>query len=387
MTSIGEIRLTDSRALKIVGLEAIPLQIPFGQPFKIAKGAAREVLDVVLVRIHTDQGIVGIGETQAWRRQGGAEILANLVCTIKDHFEPLLIGRSAFDISGILHTLDDAYSNTFYAQAAISDALYDIVGKAVGLPVHRLLGGECRGAVRVGVVLSLKETEQALLDTAQEYFDRGFRYFGLKVGIDPKQDVSNVAALRSHFNDGIAIRVDANGALSRDAAVQLLRKLEPYEIDAAEQPVAAWDLEGLAAVAQATTIPVMVDESLSSDHSLLEIIRRRAASAIHTKLGKNGGMHRTWRLWTLADTAGMRICPGNHPCTGVATAAVAHLCAAWPEPLIDGVFAIGVTGALESDILVDELVPQGGELRVPTAPGLGVEVDMKKIDRYRIDRG
>jgi len=120
------------------------------------------------------------------------------------------------------------------------------------------------------------------------------------------------------------LRVDANGALSYDAALSLLRKLEPYDIDAAEQPIAIWDLEGLAALARATGIPIMADESVSTDHSLLEVIRRRAATVVQTKIAKNGGMYRVWRLWALASAAGIRIYPGNHPSTSVATAAVAQ---------------------------------------------------------------
>lgn len=334
----------------------------------------------------TDEGLVGIGETQAWRRQGSAEVLWSLVRTVKDHFEPLMAGRSPFDIGGILSTLNEALYNTLYAQAAVADALYDIAGKAVGLPVHKLLAGECRDRVRIGGLLAMKPTVGELTESAQQFYERGFRHFGLKIGIDPRQDLANVVALRERFGDRVVLRVDANGALSYDAALALLRKLEPHDIDAAEQPIAIWDLEGLAALCRATSIPIMADESVSTDHSLLEVIRRRAATVVQTKIAKNGGMYRVWRLWTLAAAAGMRIYPGNHPSTSVATAAVAQLCAAWPGPLMEGVFAVGVSGALGADIVTEPIVPVNGEIRVPTGPGLGVELDPDAIARYRIDR-
>jgi len=89
--------------VKITEIETIPLRLPFAQPFKISQGADRESLKTLIVRVRTDEGIVGIGETQAWRRQGSAELLWNLVRTIKDHFEPLIAGRSPFDVGGILH--------------------------------------------------------------------------------------------------------------------------------------------------------------------------------------------------------------------------------------------------------------------------------------------
>jgi len=370
--------------VKITEIETIPLRLPFAQPFKISQGA-RETLETLIVRVHTDEGIVGIGETQAWRRQGSAELLWSLVRTIKDHFEPLIAGRSPFDIGGILTTLNEALYNTLYAQAAVADALYDIAGKAVGLPVHKLLAGECRDRVRVGGLLAMKPTVGELIESAQSFYERGFRHFGLKIGIDPKQDLANVVALRERFGDQVVLRVDANGALTYDAALALLKKLEPYDIDVAEQPIAIWDLEGLAALCRATSIPIMADESVSTDHSLLEVIRRRAATVVQTKIAKNGGMYRVWRLWTLAAAAGMRIYPGNHPSTSVATAAVAQLCAAWPGPLMEGVFAVGVSGALAADIVTEPIVPVNGEIRVPSGPGLGVELDPAALARYRID--
>ena len=155
--------------MKIVRVEPIPLHLPFASPFKISQGEARDVLEVVIVRIHTDEGIVGVGETQAWRRQGSAETLVSLVRMIEDHFEPILLGRSPFDISGILHALNGAMYNTLYAQAAVGDALYDIVGRALGVPVHTLLGGECRSRVRIGAILSMKPHVEELIEEKPDF--------------------------------------------------------------------------------------------------------------------------------------------------------------------------------------------------------------------------
>jgi muconate cycloisomerase len=372
--------------MKIVRVEPIPLRIPFASPFKISHGDPREVLEVVIVRVHTDEGIIGVGETQAWRRQGSAETLANLVRTITDYFEPILLGRSPFDIAGALHALDEAMYNTLYAQAAVGDALCDVVGRALGVPVHVLLGGECRRHVRIGAILPMKSTVEALVDSAQAVYERGFRHFGLKIGVDPMADLNNARALRKRFGDTIVLRVDANGAMSYDDALILLKKLEPYDIDVAEQPVALWDLAGLAALSRATAIPIMVDESVSTEHSLLEVIRQRAATAMQTKTAKNGSIWRISRLWHLAAAAGMRIYPGNHPSTSVATAAVAHVCGAWPGPLMEGPFAVGVSGALATDIVTNPIVPINGEVAVPTGPGLGVDLDMDRVASLRVDR-
>ena len=147
----------------------IPLHIPFATPFQIAtaRESSRDFLEVLILRLHTDQGIVGIGETQAWRRQGSAELLANLMHSIKTRFEPLLIGRSPFDINAIMYDLNATLYNSLYAQAAIGDALYDLVGKSLNVPVHVLLGGKCRDRVRVGAVLSMKPNVEELVEAAE----------------------------------------------------------------------------------------------------------------------------------------------------------------------------------------------------------------------------
>jgi len=101
---------------------------------------------------------------------------------VQDHFQPLLVGRSVFDITETLHALSDAYANSLYPQAAVPDALFDAAGKAVALPVYKLLGGECRSKVRVGAILSIQDSVEALLQAAQTFYDQGYRYFGLKIG-------------------------------------------------------------------------------------------------------------------------------------------------------------------------------------------------------------
>jgi muconate cycloisomerase len=150
--------------VKITRVECIPLSTPFKAPFKIASGAARETVETLIVRLHTDLGVTGIGETQAWRRQGSAETLPNLVRTIEDHFAPRVVGRSPFDVAAVLHELNEAMYNTFYAQAPIGDAMYDLMGKILGVPVHALLGGKCRDTVRVAAVLAMKAATASVIE-------------------------------------------------------------------------------------------------------------------------------------------------------------------------------------------------------------------------------
>lgn len=371
-------------SVTITRVETIPLRIPFAVPVKFSSGAARPAVEVLLVRLHTSAGVTGIGETQAWRRQGSAETLAGLKQVIDGHFSPLIVGRSPFAIAAIMRSLDEAIYHSRYAQAPISDALYDLQGKLLGVPVYQLLGGKCRGAVASCAVLFMKPTLEEILAGAARFYERGFRSFVLKVGIDLKADVENVRALRNRFGDDVLIRVDANAGMAFDDALRLLRRIEPYGIDAAEQLLGIWDLDGMAELARRVDIPMITDECVATDRDLMLVIAKRAASIAQTKTAKNGGIWHTRRLWEIADAAGMRIYPGNHPGTSVCIHSVAHLAAAWPGPVLDGPFTVGAM-TLAEDVVTEPVRLHGSEVTVPDAPGLGVTLDEDRIRHLRVD--
>jgi L-alanine-DL-glutamate epimerase-like enolase superfamily enzyme len=371
--------------VRITEIECIPLNLPFHVPFKISSGAARPVVETLIVKVHTDQDVTGIGETQAWRRQGSGETLAGQINVIKEHFEPRLIGRSPFDVASLMHDLNNAMYATLYSQAAVGDALYDAAGKLLGVPVWQLLGGKCRDKIRVAAVLSMKGTIDSLLESAEQFYANGFRHLVLKIGVDAEEDIRNVEALRKRFGNTIELRVDANAALDYDTALRLLTRLEPYDIECAEQPLGIWDIEGMSRLARAIRIPIMADESVSTDHGLLEIIRKGAASSAQTKVAKNGGIYHIRRLWHLMAAAGLGINPGNHPSTSVATSSVAQMCGSWPGALMAGVFAVGVSGALADDIVLNRIVPVNGEIAISDGPGFGIDLDEAALRRFRID--
>lgn len=369
--------------VRVTRVETIALRLPFKTPFKIASGAARASAEVCIVRLHTDAGVDGIGETQAWRRQGSSETLQSLQATLQDHFAPLIVGRSPFDIAAIMPALEDAVHHSLYAQAAVSDALLDLQGKLLGVPVHMLIGGRCRDAMEACAVLTMKPTIDETVQGALAYRERGFRAFAIKVGTDMRADVENVRELRRQLGDDAVLRIDANAGMDFDGALALLRRLEPYDLDAAEQLLPAWDLRGMASLAQRSPVALIADECVSTAHDLMELVHLRAATTVQTKIAKNGGIWHGRRLWTIAQAAGLRICPGNHPSTSVATAAALHLGASWGGPLLQGPFAVGLLN-LAADIVREPLQLQGAQLAVPRGPGLGVTLDEALLAQYRV---
>jgi L-alanine-DL-glutamate epimerase-like enolase superfamily enzyme len=369
---------------RITKVETIPLELPLATATRISQGAARQAVEIMIVRLHTDAGISGIGETQAWRRQGNAETLPGLTTQIQHHFTPHLIGKSPFDSASILQALDLAVHHSLYAQAAVADALCDLQARLLGIPAYMLLGGKCRDTIPTAGLVYLKSSLKETVETVERSFDQGMRSFTVKVGVDPQADIQNIKALREQFSDSIILRVDANAGMNFDSALKLLRSIEQYDIDAAEQLLPIWDMDGMAELARRTPIPLMADECVATDHDLVAVIKKRAATVVQTKIAKNGGMWRCLNLWRMANAAGMRIYPGNHPSTSVATLAAAHVAAAWPGPLLDGVFACGI-GAIVEDIVTEPVRLEGNSVRVPDSPGLGVELDEECVKKWRVD--
>lgn len=373
------------RNIRVRALETIPLRVPFRDPqYKIAVGGHRSHQEILIVRLLTDDGGSGIGETMAWRRQGSVETIASLRAAIHDLLSPCVIGRSPFDIAAIMRDMDRALDKSLYAKAPICDALYDLQGKMLSVPLYELFGGKVRDRIGVCAVLTIKDDWRETLAGAEQSYDRGFRSFAIKVGPDsPKTDLRNIRGIRERFPDAI-IRIDANASMTFDNALWLLARIQDYDIDAAEQLLAMWDVDGLAELARRFSIPIMVDETIATEHDLLHVIQRRAASVFQTKIAKNGGIWGCRKLWTIGAAAGMRIYPGNHPCTSVSTAAVMHMIAAWPGEILEGPFAAGITDALERDIVQVPVAVQGRFIHVPEGPGLGLTLDDSAVESMRL---
>jgi len=369
----------------ITELEILPVFVPFRTSFKIAAGGARPGVDAIIVLLHTDAGVTGIGETQAWRRQGSRDTVTSLTDILENHFKPHIIGRSPFNAVSVMHALDGEIWHSQYAQAAIGDALLDLQGKLLNVPVYKLLGGKHRDKIHVCAVLGIKPDVAEMIDDAKRQYERGYRSFTIKIGNDPAKDAVVIEEMAKNLGDDCILRFDANAGMDFDMALQLFKRVEGLPIDCAEQPLPPWDLNGMAELARRFSIPMMADESVATPHDLINVIRAGAGSVVQTKIAKNGGIRNCLKLWTIAEAAGMRIYPGNHPCTSVATAAVAHMCAAWAGPLLAGPFATGLD-LISDDIASNPLTVEDGSVTIPDGPGLGVTLDMDKIEHMRIAR-
>ena len=377
-------------ALRITKTETIPATIRVDERIMITSSlGTHRVSRFVLIKVHTDEGIVGIGEatvTPEWsgETQGGA-------CFVLDHYlEPVVVGEDPFDTAHIMRKLDEAAFGNHFSKAAIEMALFDIMGKALGVPVYRLLGGRCRDQrIPIKFVVAAVEPD-VVVRNAEQMVASGFDTIKIKVGADtlrPKDlegDVERVRRVREALGSGIKLTVDANGGWTVPDAIRTIRRLERYDIAIVEQPVARDDLDGMAKVRAAVEVPIMADESVFSVRDALEVIKHDAADLISVYPGKNGGILNAKRIAEMAQAAGIACHIGSNLEWDVASSAMAHLAVSTPN-IRSEQYPADILGPLyHLDRVVKEPMKIGnGFAEMSEGTGLGVALDEEKIERLR----
>ncbi|MEM2997165.1 MAG: enolase C-terminal domain-like protein, partial [Candidatus Bathyarchaeia archaeon] len=235
-------------ALRITKVEIIPVDVPRSRVLSLSHygrlGEGRPV-EFVLTRIHTDEGITGLGECPPLPPLS-PESQPVIVEVLRNWIVPNILGLDPFDLMEIWRRMDH-YAPTYpMAKAAVDMALWDIIGKSLGLPLYRLLGGGKPVRIPLVGLIGLGSPDEVVKD-AERYVSEGYR--GLRLKIGPGRDVECVRALREAFGGEVDIRVDCNQAYSKAGAVRVIRALERFEVELVEQPTPWWDFKTLAEVA------------------------------------------------------------------------------------------------------------------------------------------
>jgi len=337
-------------------------------------GGTRLSASGLVVEIHTDEGIVGVGEAPG-------PTLPTIRTIIEAELTQFLVGQDPRRTEWLVHRMEEYTRNWSrigaYAIAGVEIALLDIKGKALGAPVAELLGGFCRERVPVVGYLFIDEPE-ANAGRAAAFVDAGFTELKLKVGRDYGQDHDTLAAIRDRVGMDVKIRIDANMIWSVPAAIKWIRGLERFDLQYVEQPVPDFDVEGLAHVRRSVGVAIAADEACTDMRSALELIKADACDVLVVYPSEAGGLMRARQIASLADAAGKWCAIGSWAELGVATMANAHVVASSSNfP-----FASDTHYPLqELDVLTEPLEMAGGSIDVSAAPGLGVELDREAIDR------
>ena len=375
--------------MRILAIEPIAVSLPMKKPVQMAGETVARAANV-LVRIEAGDGVIGWGEAASAPVMTG-ETVASMMAAVK-HMTSGLLGRSADDFAGAAAAMNAQMYGNSGAKAAIEIALHDLVGRATGRPVYALLGGKQRSRMPVLAVIG---SEDALADLREAAARRaaGYRAFKIKVGLgtpqaDAERTRSLCAALKTQDHrrqdGGRLVSADANQGFGVDEALHYVRALGDCGLDFFEQPIDARNLdvgyfETMARVAAATPIAIGADEGIHSQGDIERHHAHKAARGVSLKAIKLGGLRAVLDACRLADRLGMRV---NISCktgeSSVASAAAAHVAAAAPA------IAWGLTvtsPGLAEDVAVEPLRIDNGHVEVPERPGLGIEVDERRVRR------
>ncbi len=365
-----------ARKLKIKDVEIYLFDLPLAAPFRIAIGEMKAANDL-LVRVVTDQGVVGIGEACPFPPITGETQATNAAAakTIRD----MIIGRDPLAIEAILLEIGAIVHADPSAVAAFDMALYDILGQVAGLPLFRLFGS-ARTQFETDITTGI-DTPAAMAAETKTNAARGYKTLKVKVGLDPDDDVARIQAVRDAIGYDIRVRIDANQGWSVPQAIYALRKLEKFHIQLIEQPVVASDVAGMKQVRAASPIPIMADEACFLPADALKLVRAEACDYFNIKIMKAGGISNAIRIAHIADAADIRCMVGCMLESNVALTAAAHVVASQAN-----IIFADLDGNAEHtvDPVVGGMTVKAGVVTMPEKPGLGCDVDpafLKKLRR------
>jgi D-galactarolactone cycloisomerase len=365
-------------------LEA-PLSRRFG--WSLAEADRRTAM---LVEVVAEDGTTGWGESYGPARANAA--------VVEHYYKPRLVGADPLATEAIwqdLYALLRDHGQKGLAVQALSGvdiALWDLKGKLLGRPVHRLMGGPIRERVRAYAtgLYSRPEGDPALYlaEEAAGYAAEGFSAVKLKVGYGVREDVRNARAVREAVGPDVGLMVDADHAYDAAAAVGLGRRIADLDVGWFEEPVPPEDLRGYAGVRRGQPIPVAGGEREFTRFGFRELFLRRCVDVAQPDTCAAGGLSECEKIADMANAFGVRYVPHVWG-TGVALAASLQLLAVLPhnppcrfplEPLLE---LDRTEHPIRRAVLKAPIEHERGWVAVPTGPGLGVEVDREALERFR----
>ncbi|MEV7872229.1 enolase C-terminal domain-like protein [Streptomyces sp. NPDC088124] len=366
--------------MKIVRVEAIPFAIPYAKPLKFASGEVHTA-DHVLVRVHTDEGLVGTAEAPP-RPFTYGETQESIIAVIDKLFAPQIVGLTPLEREVVHARLDRTVGNPT-AKAAIDMALWDILGQAAGMPVSGLLGG-CTDRMRVSHMIGFAPAREMVAE-AERVRDRyGITTFKVKVGRQPyTDDVTACLALRENLGPDVELYIDGNRGWSAAESARALRELADVGLLFAEELCPADDVLGRRWLVERCPVPFIADESAIRAAEVTREILGGSATAISVKTARTG-FTASQRVLHECEGLGVPVVMGNQIDGQIGTVCTVAFGAAHRSA---SRYAGELSNFLDmtDDLLTEPLTIEAGTLRVREGAGLAIHVDPEKLARYRQD--
>lgn len=300
----------------------------FVTPFRNAK-VRRDTSEYILVAVSCE-GETGWGEMTALPGYS-SETIQSMAEAIVTHLGPAIHGGDPMADEEIAAVLRDTLPGNPYARSAVELALWDLKGRMLSAPVHQLIGGCVHRSIPIGAIVALGEPS-VMAENAASWAAKGAKTFQVKISGDAASSCERVRAVREAVGSDAVIAVDGNGSFSRAEALRTMEALAPSNVAFFEQPVAIWDLNGMAELVHARIVPVVADECLVTIHDAMALVRRGAADGFNLKLAKSG-ISETRKIMAIADAAGIPYGLGSMLETHFGTLAGIHMASTIRKPL------------------------------------------------------
>lgn len=363
--------------MKINDFRTTIVSIPFSEPESWSFGK-RFGISNVIIELETDTGLVGVGEAMGFPT-------VRVVNEILQAMRPVVLGRDPMDNGVIIQELTQIHGWHHFrhvgncALGGIDIALWDLVGKLTAQPLYKLFGGAFRKKIKYYWYVPNKEPH-LMAEAARKGIEQGFDTVYVKLGTGFDRDLEVARVLREAIGPGPKLRVDANEAWAEGSALSLMKRMAQYDIEFFEQPLFYYDHDGAANLRRTLGVAVGANQSAWNESDILEIIKKEAADVVLTDQHQLGSLARFHRAAWLLATAGIPTIKHSFGDLGISTAAAKHVMASCPN----------FTKANQSHfgVLTDDIIEGGleefveGCLAVPEGPGLGVHLDMNRLERY-----
>jgi muconate cycloisomerase len=371
---------------KIDQIETMILDIPTIRGHVLSMATMR-TQTAVLVIVRFSDGSEGIGEgTTIGGLSYGPESPEGIKSAIDTYIAPALIGRDADNVNGAIQLIDKLVKANRIAKTALEIALWDGLGKRLGVSVAQLFGGAVHARLPVAWTLASGNSETDIAEAQQVIETRRHNIFKLKIGKrSVREDVAHVARIKQAVGDAASVRVDVNTAWSLQDARWGLKGLQDAGCELVEQPVPARYRRAMAELASGYEIAVMADEALNGPEDALAVVTANAADVFAVKVAQSGGLKRASEVVAIGQAAGLGLYGGTMLETGLGTAAALQLFAT-TEHLSWGTELFGPL-LLTEDILAEPITYRDFCVEIPTGAGIGAALDPEKIAFFRRDGG
>jgi L-Ala-D/L-Glu epimerase len=365
---------------KIERVEVFGVAMPLSGTFT-SGGISKDATKCVVVRLTAVDGAVGISSIEPSAGTKSPGTAAELAAAIRERVAPAIVGLDPTNINRLLEVLDKLTPTQPGAAAAVEMACVELASRIEGVPLYTYLGGAVQERVEFNGWIGMLAPEEAAAE-AKRWLNAGFRSSKIKVGSGVEADHDRIEAVRGAVGSAMKLRIDANCQYDADTSLRLCRMIKQFDLQLFEQPVPQKDLAGMARVRREGGIPVMADESVSDHASLLAVIKADAADFVKFGIKQAGGILRSARMLATAEAAGVPVVIGHGFGLDPSTLAEIML-AASSRNVLPGLECVGPLKVVDT-VATTRLDISSGSLPLPGGPGLGISLDDRKLEQYRM---